>query len=154
MRAGYSKEDLGLDAGCRSPSLSYYVPCLNRQHPDYAFFCSFGISPRGFDRYAKPAGLRTDLAGRGSEAPLVHSIRARKELTEERKNELQDTKFELMSMKEGRHQLLFKFAGMLENLGFPLHEIEAELSEVAGRDAKLIKKKNDMMKRLKRNRYS
>ena len=47
MRAGYSKEDLGLDAGCRSPSLSYYVPCLNRQHPDYAFFCSFGMKSKG-----------------------------------------------------------------------------------------------------------
>ena len=53
-------------------------------------------------------------------------------------------KFELMSMKSGRHQPFFRFGGTLENLGFPLHEIDAELSDVAGKDPKMIKKKNDI----------
>ena len=41
---------------------------------------------------------------------------------------------------------------MLENFNFSISEIDAELSEVAGRDPKLLKKKNDFLKRVTKNR--
>ena len=61
-------------------------------------------------------------------------------------------KFELMSMKWDRNQPFFRFGGPLENFNFSLPEIDAELSEVAGKDAKMIKKKNDFLKRVTKNR--
>ena len=38
MRSGFTKDELGLDPGSRSPSQSFYVPCTNRRHPNDAFF--------------------------------------------------------------------------------------------------------------------
>ena len=76
----------------------------------------------------------------------------KKQLTEDQKAELQQMKFELMSMKSDRNPPFFTFGGRLENFNFSIPEIDAELSEVAGRDPKLIKKKNDFLKRVTRNR--
>jgi len=46
-------------------------------------------------------------------------------------------------LKSNRHQPFFRFGGLLENFNFSLPEIDAELSDVAGKDPKMIKKKND-----------
>ena len=78
--------------------------------------------------------------------------REKKQLTEDQEGKLRQMKFELMSMKSNRHQPFFRFGGLLENFNFSLPEIDAELSEVAGKDAKMIKKKNDFLKRVKKNR--
>ena len=67
----------------------------------------------------------------------------KKHLTEDQKGELRQMKFELMSLKSNRHQPFFRFGGLLENFNFSLPEIDAELSDVAGKDPKMIKKKND-----------
>ncbi len=57
-------------------------------------------------------------------------------------------KFELMSMKSNRHLLSL----VVFFLSFSLPEIDAELSDVAGKDPKMIKKKNDFLKRVRKNR--
>ena len=58
-------------------------------------------------------------------------------------------KFELMSMKSNRHLLSLV---VFLNFSFSLPEIDAELSDVAGKDPKMIKKKNDFLKRVRKNR--
>ena len=83
--------------------------------------------------------IRADPPRRGSKAKMVPAV-------------LRQMKFELMSMKSNRHQPFFRFGGLLENFNFSLPEIDAELSDVAGKDPKMIKKKNDFLKRVTKNR--
>jgi hypothetical protein len=154
IRSGFTKDQLGLDPGSRSPSQSFYVPCTNRHQPEkVAFFESFGMSSREFNRYAlNPQGYEQTSRDEDQKPRWFLLSTEKKQLTEGQKSELQQMKFELMSMKWDRNEPLFRFGGMLENLNFSLPEIDAELSDVAGKDAKMIKKKNDFLKRVKKNR--
>jgi hypothetical protein len=153
VRSGFTKDQLRLDPGSRSPSQSFYVPCTNRHQPDSAFFYSFGMSPREFNRYAlDPQGYEQTLREEDQKPRWFLRSTEEKHLTEDQKGELQQIKFELMSMKSNRHQPFFSFGGLLENLNCPIPEIDAELSDVAGGDPKMIKKKNDFLKRVKKNR--
>ena len=153
MRSGFTKDQLGLDPGSRSPSQSFYVPCTNRQHPDHAFFHSFGMGQREFNRYAlDPQGYEQTLRKEDQKPGWFLRSSEKKQLTEDQKSALHQMKFELMSMKSNRHRPFFRFGGLLENYNFSLPEIDAELTDVAGKDPKMIKKKNDFLKRVKKNR--
>ena len=112
-----------------------------------------GMSRREFGRYAlNPQGYEQTLREEDQQPRWYIRSGKKKQLTEKQEAELQQMKFELMSMKSDRHQPFFKFGGMLENLDFSIREIDAELSDVAGNDPKMIKKKNDFLKRVKKNR--
>ncbi len=66
---GFSEEDMGLDRQCKSGVQSFYLPCTNRAHPDYAFFRTHGMKTRDIERHgiepstywktAKPEKTRT-----------------------------------------------------------------------------------------------
>ena len=48
---GFTVDGMKLDTGCKSGVLSFYMPCTNRAHPDYAFFRAHGTKTRDIDRY-------------------------------------------------------------------------------------------------------
>jgi hypothetical protein len=56
---GFTLEGMKLDKGCKSGVLSFYMPCTNHAHPDYAFFRTHGTKIRDPEvRSAKPtAGM-------------------------------------------------------------------------------------------------
>ena len=39
---GFSEKDMSLDRQCKTGVQSFYMPCTNRAHPDYAFFRTHG----------------------------------------------------------------------------------------------------------------
>ena len=89
MRSGFTKDQLGLDPGSRSPSQSFYVPCTNRRHPDDAFFASFGIGQREFKRYAlDPQGYEHTLREDDQKPRWFLRSGEKKQLTEDQKGEL------------------------------------------------------------------
>lgn len=49
---GYLISEMGIDLSCRSGVQSFYMPCTNRDHPDYAFFQQYGTDTRDIGRYA------------------------------------------------------------------------------------------------------
>ena len=113
IRSGFTKDQLGLDPGSRSPSQSFYVPCTNRRHPKDAFFKSFGMSSREFNRYAlNPQGYEQTLRDEDQKPRWFLLSNEKKQLTEGQKSELQQMKFELMSMKWDRNEPLFRFGGI------------------------------------------
>ena len=153
VRSGFTKDELGLDPNSRSPSQSFYVPCTNRHHPGAAFCDSFGMGKREFNRYAlDPQGYEQTLREADQKPRWFLRSTDKKHLTEDQNAKLREKKFELMSMKSNRNPPFFSFGGLLENLNFSIHEIDVELSEVAGSDPKMIKKKNDFLKRVTKNR--
>ena len=118
-------------------------------------FNSFGMSSREFNRYAlDPQGYEQTLRDEDQKPRWFLRSTEKKQLTEDQKSKLRQMKFELMSMKSDRNEPFFRFGGRLENFNFSISEIDAELSEVAGRDPKMIKKKNDFLKRVTKNRES
>ena len=105
------------------------------------------------NRYAlDPQGYEQTLREEDQKPKWFLRSTAKRQLTEDQESKLRQMKFELMSMKSHRNMPLFRFGATLENFNFSVSEIDAELSEVAGKNPKLIKKKNDFLKRVKKNR--
>jgi hypothetical protein len=148
VECGYEREALGLDKQCRSGVQSYYVPCINRVHPEYAFFRAYGMRPSEFEQYAiQPQGYLLSRALPVERGRLW--VNREKELTHEEIAEINRMGAEIKGMAEGRHDLLWKLATKMRSAGMNRDEICRRVFEVAGQDKKMRKKAKDVMVSLK-----
>jgi len=146
---GLTVKEMGLDQQCKSGVQSFYMPCTNRAHPDYAFFRTHGTKTRDIERHgidpstylktAKPEKTRRRKAFIAGDIPGHLSP------------ELEQKKSTLMGMKENRHDLLFDFAcGLAFHFKGNESVIEKHLEDVAARDSKMRRKAKDALKSLRR----
>src|SRR5208337_2570828 len=146
---GFSEEETGLDRQCKSGVQSFYMPCTNRAHPDYALFRTHGTKSRDIERYgidpstywktAKPEKIRRPKAFIAGDIPQSLSP------------ELEKLKSTLMGMKENRHALFFDFASKLASLFKGERSlVEKHLKDVADTDARMRRKVKDALKSLER----
>jgi len=146
---GLSEKDMCLDRQCKSGVQSFYMPCTNRAHPDYAFFRSHGTKSRDIGRYgidpstylktAKPEKTRTRKTFIAGDIPQSLSP------------ELEKMKSTLMGMTENRHALLFDFAcGLASHFKGERSLVEKHLKDLAGIDPKMRRKVKDALKSLER----
>ena len=48
---GFTVKDMCLDTQCKTGIQSFFMPCTNQAHPDYAFFRAHGTKTRDIERY-------------------------------------------------------------------------------------------------------
>ena len=143
---GYTEKSVKLDPGCRSGVHSFFLPCTNRDHQDWAFFRAFGTKTRDLERcaidpvlYGKTAVSRQPLP-RIAPNPIVISSVSREKIDE--------VTAPLRSLTTGRNDPLFKAALRLRLLGLSKSEVEGELLQIAGHERKMRKKVSDALKQL------
>ncbi len=147
---GYSAKSAKLDPACKSGVQSFYLPCTNRAHQEWAFFEIYGLKTRDLERCAiDPIAYgRTALS-----APIVPQLRANSILVPPANREQIDAATEtLRSMKEGRNHELFMTGCRLRGLGLTQSEIEAELWSIIGRERHMRKKIPGVTKSLRKYR--
>ena len=48
---GFTVKEMCLDTQCKTGIQSFFMPCTNQAHPDYAFFRAHGTKTRDIERY-------------------------------------------------------------------------------------------------------
>jgi hypothetical protein len=145
---GFTVKGMKLDKGCKSGVQSFFMPCTNQAHRDYAFFRTHGTKTRDLERYgidpstylrtAKPEKRRTRRPYSG-------------DVPEHLSPELQEMKATLKRMKEGRHYPLYEFArGLAFHFKGDRALVERHLYDVAGTDPKMKRKVKDCMNSLEK----
>ncbi len=143
---GYSAKSAKLDPACKSGVQSFYLPCTNRAHQQWAFFETYGLKTRDLQRRA------IDPVAYGRTA-VVPPLRANSILVPPANREQIDAATAtLRSMKEGRHQEVFMTGLRLRGLGLTQSEIEAELYSMVGGERHMRKKIPGVIKSLRKYR--
>jgi hypothetical protein len=142
---GYTAKSAKLDPACRSGVQSFYLPCTNRSHQEWAFFEPRGTKTRDLERctidpvmFGKTAmAVVPRLAG--------NSIVVAKATPEK----IDAATVKLRSMNEGRNHEMFITGLNLSRLGLSPNEIATELNAVVGSEPHMRKKVPSVMKSLR-----
>lgn len=135
----------GLDRASRSPIQSYYAPCINREHPEMAYFKTHQCEKRDIDRYGiVPSNyLRTAIhpSEKNIIVPIDSNVSERKQLTpEQQEDAIRDIEHTVTSLSSGRHSQFFNAAVRLARLGLSIDEVEQILIRLESTIGKTAKK--------------
>ena len=145
---GYSKQSAKLDPACWSGVQSFYVPCTNRDHQEWAFFRTHGTKGRDIERCAFDpvlSGITYIHPNPVLAAPLKPVI-----VSSVSREQIDAATAQLRSLTEDRHQPIFDTALALCRLGLSSTEVESELVFAVGSDSRMRRKVSDAMKSLER----
>jgi hypothetical protein len=140
--AGYPKEMSGLDRNGRSGVLSFYLPCTNRMHPDWAFFRQWGTKTKELRRCALDPEAIAASAPR-KEASWQEGRRRAYSF-----EAIEEDIRRLYGMTDGRRGPFFEIGRKYACNGLSRAEVEHALRKVAGSDARLLDKIPDVIKSL------
>jgi hypothetical protein len=145
---GYSAKSAKLDPACRSGVQSFYLPCTNRAHQDWAFFATRGPKTRDLERCGIDPVMFGKTAVVTSMIPrlMANSI----VVTHATPEKIEAATATLRLMKEGRNHEIFMTGLNLSRLGLSPNEIEAELFAVVGAEPHMRRKILGVMKSLRR----
>lgn len=147
---GHTEESAKLDSACKSGNQSFWIPSINRAHPDFAFFREWGIKTRDLERCAiDPLACPREVTNVESSAVGPLSEPAIKKRFLEKAAVMEA---ELATMTTGRHHLFFQFGVYLAKGGLPKYEIESRLLVCAGQETKMRKKIRGILKSLEKYR--
>jgi hypothetical protein len=73
---GFTKESSGIDSCCRNGTQSFYIPCTNRAHPEYAYFEQFGTKTRDTERYGIDPSVFLKTAVQTAVTPRLSIVNA------------------------------------------------------------------------------
>ena len=143
---GYSAKSAKLDPACRSGVQSFYLPCTNRAHQEWAFFATRGTKTRDLERCA----IDPVMFGKTA-IPVVPRLTANSIIVAKATPEkIEAATATLRSMKEGRNHEIFMTGLNLSRLGLSTNEIEAELNAAVGSEPHMRKKVRGVIKSLRR----
>jgi hypothetical protein len=130
---GFPPETSGLDSVCRSGVQSYYMPCINQRHQEWAYYKQWGTKSREIAKYAidpeliektmmsadvKPKLLNVDdntiyFEGGGNKEDRIESILSA-----------------VRCLPQDRHSPFYIAAWKLRHLELPDHEIQFHLEQL------------------------
>ena len=143
---GHTAESSQLDPNCKSGIQSFWMPCTNRAHPEFAFFRTYGTKKRDLDRCAIDPGLCL----REQEVNKVPTPKQVWVKECDFHGEIETLKAKLGAMTCNRHKPFFDYGILLAQAGLGRGEIEWKLREIAGNECKLRKKIPGVLKSLSR----
>lgn len=147
--AGYTEKSLGLDHLSKAANQPFWIPTVNRAHPEFAFFRTFGTKSRDFNRYA----LDPELCPKEEWSPPSERKTVWVPQTGEKlKERIEAAEQRLWGMSHNRHRPFFEYAVLLALARLDEFEIEAKLEEVAGSEPHMRKKVAGAMRSLKKYR--
>ena len=139
---GYPKELAKLDPLCRSGIQPFFIPCTNRAHKEWAFFETYGLGKKQFEKYGidpttylmtaveKVIPIRTRYIHEEPDDDGAASTVVREEVAHAWMMKIQ-------AMTSGRHYPFFEMARDLAAKGFSRDELRYWLYRTAGQDAKM-----------------
>ena len=151
--AGWGEKTVGLDRGCRSGNQSFYMPCTNRHHPDWAIFEAHNTRTDEI----KQLGLIPFMLPKEEDIP-VKSVPGQCAASNQFPRDLIDNETRMVrSMTCGRHHEFFMTGYRLTRLrhnGLRLDrfDVQQELYAIAGSELKMKKKVKGIMQALDRYR--
>jgi hypothetical protein len=143
---GFTAASARLDPQCKSGVQSFYLPCTNRDHPDWALFKAYGTKSRDLERCSIDPILHGKTAVLSDPVPsitlnsIVWSCASR--------DQIDVTTANLRTLTTGRHEAIFDTAKELCRLGLSRAEVEAELLQAVGNESKMRKKVSDALRSL------
>ena len=150
--AGWGNKTQGLDRACRSGNQSFYMPCTNRQYPDWAFFDWHNTETDEI----KELGLMPFMFPPDDEEALPEADGSEFASADEIPQELIYSATQMVrGMRSGRHYEFFmagvRLATIRHNgLRLDRWSVESELKSIAGSERHMRKKVKDIMKSLDR----
>jgi len=148
QKNGYTAASAKLDPACKSGVQSFYLPCTNRAHQDWAFFVTRGTKTRDLERcaidpamYEKTAVVTCLIPRLAANSIVVANATP---------GNIDAITANLRSMNEGRNHEIFRTGLNLGRLGLSPNEIEAELNAVVGREPHMRKKIPGVIKSLRK----
>ncbi len=140
----YTAKSGHLDPACRSVVQSFYLPCTNRAHQQWAFFETRGTKTRDLGRCAIDpvtyGATAVPVRPKVAPDPIIVGAATREQIDAATER--------LRSMTEGRHREVFMAGSRLRRLGLSKHEIEAQLLSVVGEERHMRKKIPGVIKSL------
>ena len=143
------------DSQARTGVHSFFLPCTNKEHPNYAFFRSCGTRATEIDQYGivpslclktaqqhqDPIPWRFPSTGTNGSGTCTFKALSPK---------LQEMKDRIMRMKKDRHAIFFSFAASANKFfdGDPL-AVEHHLRDIAGRSSKMKKWVTDALRSMR-----
>ncbi|NOQ50478.1 MAG: hypothetical protein GQ557_02275 [Mycoplasmataceae bacterium] len=144
---GFDEDSACLDNACKSGNQSFYLPCINREHQEYAFFRKHGLK-RTDD--IKKYGIDVSAIIRTQPALSSDIIVDRKLAENDKQQESARIILSIKQMKYSRHQAFFDAAIEMRSLGLSLTEIESNCYAISGSETKMKNKVPDIMSSLKK----
>jgi hypothetical protein len=142
---GYSATSAKLDPGCKSGVQSFYLPCTNRSHQEWAFFATRGTKTRDLERCT----IDPVMFGRTAMAVVPRLTANSIVVANATPEKIDAATATLRLMKEGRNHEMFMTGLNLSRLGLSANEIEAELKAVVGSEPHMRKKIPGLIKSLR-----
>ena len=143
---GYTTELARLDPACKSGVQSFFLPCSNRAHQEWAFFATRGTKTGDLKRCA----IDPVLFGKTA-LPVVLTLAANSILVANATPEALDAATEkLRSMSEGRHSEVLMTGLNLSRLGLSQNEVATELYDLVGPQPHMRNKVPGVVKSLRK----
>lgn len=153
---GFTEDSSKLDRSCRNGNQSFWVPCINRLHPEYAYFKQFGTKTRDIERFAIDPEIYARTALKPiSESNVVNISERHTPSKEVNPLQIEEIKDKVKRMSEKRHTPFFSTGVQLLKLGLSYSEVEMHLKDIE----RFIGKEKfhwtrDAMKSYKKPRFS
>jgi len=144
---GFTEVSTCLDNACKSGVQSFYLPCINRNEQDYAFFRKHGLS-RTDD--IKKYGIDVSTIIRTQPALSSDIIIDRNPSNHDTQQKIAILITKVKSMKQDRHQPFFDAAFEMTKLGLSLLEVENNCYEIAGSETKMKDKVPSIMNSIRK----
>jgi hypothetical protein len=142
---GYSAKSAKLDPACRSGVQSFYLPCTNRVHQEWAFFETRGTKTRDLERCA----IDPVMFGKTA-MPVVPRLAGNSiVVTKATPEKIDAATATLRSMTEGRNHEMFMTGLNLSRLGLSPNEIATDLNATVGTQPHMRKKIPGVIKSLR-----
>lgn len=142
----YPLEDIKLDSACQSGIQSFWLPCTNKKHQEWAFFIQKGTKTADIRKY----GIDPELYSRTVAVPdqQEHSSSTRKRLppTREEIDKITET---VRNLREDRHTPFFLAGLRLYDKGLPIVDVERELQAILPSDPKKKRWVKDAIRSIK-----
>jgi hypothetical protein len=133
---GYTATSAKLDPGCKSGVQTFYLPCTNRAHQEWAFFEPRGTKTRDLERCT----IDPVMFGRTAMAVVPRLTANSIVVANATPEKIDAATATLRSMNEGRNHEIFMTGLKLSRLGLSPNEIESELNAVVGSEPHMKRK--------------
>ena len=145
---GYTMGSMALDSSSYSPVQSYFMPCTNRDHKEYAYFKAHGFDSA---RTLKQRSLNVDSILRTALKPVESNVVIQVDFKKKQIDidaKVADAKRKYLQVLKGegkRNSAFFDVGISLANY-LDFYEIEQILNELAGNDKKMQKRIQGVIK--------
>jgi hypothetical protein len=148
---GFTAESAKLDPQCKSGVQSFYLPCTNEEHLDWAFFTACGTKTRDLERCAiDPVAYgKTTVLSR----PVSIVTFRTNDASSTSREKIDEAVAHLRSLTTRRHRAILDGAMKLCRLGLSRTEVEAELLQAVGSEPKMRKKVADALRYLSEHQW-